>query len=124
MIELKLIFINFSSILSRHKKQYLNIFIYEHNPHILLLADHKLSVRHKFYTIFRKYKVGGRGGGTAILIKNWINRIDKIIQEKIRLFQENYYEPKLNSITKNGDMYRKVKKNLLNAKNKNIKIKK
>lgn len=114
MTKLKLIFINFSSILSRHKKQYLNIFIYEHNPHILLLAEHKLSVRHKFqlknYIIFRKDKVGGRGGGTAILVKNWIDRIDKIIQEKIRLFEENYYEPKLNSITKNGDMYRKVKK--------------
>lgn len=78
MTKLKIIFINVNSIVSRHKRHYLNIFLNEHNPDILLLAEHKLTNRHTFqlknYTIFRQDRESGRGrgGGTAILIKNWI----------------------------------------------------
>lgn len=76
MTKLKIIFVNINSIVSRQKRHYLNLFIKEHNPDILLLAEHKLNDRHKFqinnYTTFRQNRMGGRGGGTAILTKNWI----------------------------------------------------
>lgn len=75
----------------------------EHLPqNIIKLFKQKKNLRRRMYRIQDRNEYITR---TSIL-----QRLNKIIQEKIRLFEENYYEPKLNSITTNGDMYRKVKK--------------
>lgn len=70
---IKAIFINVNSIVSRHKRHYLNLFIIEHKPDVMLLAEHCLSSRHRFgiegYTLFRRDRQSGRGGGTAVLIR-------------------------------------------------------
>lgn len=76
MNKLKVIFINVNSIVSRHRRHYLHLFIEKHNPDILLIAEHKLAPRHNFhekhYNIFRQNRVDGRGGGTAIMVRRWI----------------------------------------------------
>lgn len=55
------------------KRHYLNIFIKNNKPDVLLLAEHKLSAKHNFYIngykIFRCDRVEGMGGGTAVLVK-------------------------------------------------------
>lgn len=71
---IKCIFVNVNSIVSRHRRHYLNLFLQEHSPDVLLIAEHKLSPRHKLdlvgYKTFRQDRIGGRGGGTAILTRD------------------------------------------------------
>lgn len=80
---LKCIFINVNSIVSRHKRHYLNLFLRTHRPDVLMMAEHFLNARHKLvmegYRIFRRDRVSGRGGGTAILVR------DSIFCEEISL---------------------------------------
>lgn len=70
----KCIFLNASSIVSKHKRHYLNLFLTEHKPDILLLAEHRLSPRNRLninvYTIFRQNQQGERGGCTAAFVRD------------------------------------------------------
>ena len=73
-------FINVNSLVSLHKRHFLGIFLEEHRPDLVLIAEHKLSPRHNLvfagYTIIRQNREQGHCGGTAILI-----RIDSIMSE-------------------------------------------
>lgn len=68
------IFINVASIVSRLRRHYLSLFVDEHMPDVLLLAEHKLNSRHNYdldgYTCFRQHRLRGSGGGTAVLVRN------------------------------------------------------
>lgn len=70
---LKVIFINVNSIVSKRKRHNLQYFADTNKPHILLLAEHKLSQKHNFelkgYRTYRQDRTNGRGGGTAICVK-------------------------------------------------------
>lgn len=80
---LKCIFANVNSIVSRHRRHYLNLFLSEHKPDVMLLAEHCLSPRHKLdirgYTLYRRNRQNGRGRGTAVLVR------DNIYSEEILL---------------------------------------
>lgn len=69
---LSCIFVNVNSCVSLSKRHFLNIFIAENKPDVLLLAEHKLSSNHRLevrgYSVFR-YDRTDRGGGTAVLLK-------------------------------------------------------
>lgn len=71
---IKCFFINVNSLVSRHKRHYLRLFLDQHKPDILMLAEHRLSPRHvlefRGYSVFRQNRNAGRGGGTAILIRD------------------------------------------------------
>lgn len=71
---LKMIFVNVNSIVSRHRRHYLNLFLMEHKPDVMLLAEHHLSSRHRFdvkgYKVFRRDRLSRRGGGTAVLVRD------------------------------------------------------
>lgn len=73
MIRYKCIFINLNSVISRHRRHYLQTFVNEHKPNVLMLAEHKLSEKHSLtlngYNIFRQNRDKGNGGGTAICVK-------------------------------------------------------
>lgn len=70
----KIIFINANSLVSRCKRYYLQEFLHLHRPDALLVAETKLAPLHKLgfagYEIFRQNRVGGRGGGTAVFVRN------------------------------------------------------
>lgn len=73
MTSLKCIFLNVNSLVSRQKRHYLELFVREHRPDVLLIAETKLSARHTYglqgYTVFRQDRRGGSaGGGTAICL--------------------------------------------------------
>lgn len=72
MIRLKFLFVNASSIVSRYKRHYLRLFVEEHKPDVLMIAEHHLSARHNFelrgYTVYRQDRTNRRGRGTAILL--------------------------------------------------------
>lgn len=69
---LKVIFINVNSIVSRRRRHYLQLFVERHRPDVLLIAEHRLSGRHRFllrgYTVYRQDRTGRRGGGTAVCL--------------------------------------------------------
>lgn len=71
---LRCIFLNVNSVVSIERRHYLNNFIKKHKPDILLLAEHKMSHRHKLqiegYALHRQCRVDKKGGGTAIMIKS------------------------------------------------------
>lgn len=73
MINLKSIFINVNSVVSRHKRHYLQQFVEINKPDILLLAEHKLTERHNFelrgYRSYKQYRSGQAGGGTAVFLR-------------------------------------------------------
>lgn len=80
---LKCIFINVNSIVSKYKRHYLNLFLTEHSPDVLLLAEHRLSSRHRLdikgYTIYRQDRQNGRGGGTTVLVR------DTLVCDEVKL---------------------------------------
>lgn len=67
------LFINVNSLVSKHRRHYLNLFLKHHNPDMVLIAEHKLNFRHqihfKNYNFIRNNHVEGKGGGTAICIR-------------------------------------------------------
>lgn len=71
----KCIFANVNSLVSRHKRHYLRLFLDEHRPDVMLLAEHKLSARHRIefkgYQIFLQIRPSA-GGGTAVLVRDEI----------------------------------------------------
>lgn len=71
--KIKCIFINVNSLVSKQKRHYFDIFLKKHKPDIVLIAEHKLNIRHKVefsgYNIIRQNRSTGSGGGTAICIK-------------------------------------------------------
>lgn len=79
---IKCIFINVNSIVSRHRRHYLRIFLDRHRPDILLVAEHKLSPGHRIdfagYLSYRQNRHGGRGGGTAVFVKDDI-RSERVV---------------------------------------------
>ena len=70
---IKCIFINVNSVVSRHRRHYLGLFLDKHKPDVLLMAEHGLSTRHKLdirgYLTFRQNGGDGRRG-TAILVRD------------------------------------------------------
>lgn len=70
-------FINVNSLISKHKRHYFNLFLLKHKPDIVLIAEHKLNHKHniyfKGYNFIRQDRVAGRGGGTAICVKEKYN---------------------------------------------------
>ena len=70
----KIIFINANSLVSRSKRYYLQELLHQHRPDALLVAETKLAPSHQLsfpgYEIFRQNRFGGRGGGTAVLVRN------------------------------------------------------
>lgn len=87
MINLKIIFININSLVSRQKRHYFNLFIKEQKPDIILVAEHKLNKNHNLningYNIYRQHRNGRMGGGTAIIIK------ETFISERIDINLQN-----------------------------------
>ena len=75
--QLKCAFINVNSVFSRHKRHFLKLFLHEHKPDILMIAEHKLNARNNLrldgYVTHIQNRIGCRGGGTAILINNNIH---------------------------------------------------
>lgn len=55
----------------------MNLFLARHKPDILLIAEHKLSPRHRLdfggYVTFRQNRHNGRGGGTAVVVREGIS---------------------------------------------------
>lgn len=55
---------------------FFGLFMREHDPDIMLLVEHYLSSGHRFdidgYRIFRRDRVGLRGGGTATFVRSTI----------------------------------------------------
>ena len=77
MNKIKLIFLNVNSLISCQKRHYFNLFLQTHKPDIMLVAEHKLSYRHKisfkgYNFIPQKIKAKRNGlsekGGTATAI--------------------------------------------------------
>lgn len=79
---IKCIFINVNSLVSRHRRHYLQLFLNRHKPHILLLAEHKLNSHHKLnfegYLMYRQDRINSGGGGTAVLIRDTL-RCERIV---------------------------------------------
>lgn len=77
MRPIKCIFVNVNSIVSRHRRHYLNLFTNEHRPDVLMLAEHGLNSRHNFglsgYRTFRQDRIDRGGGGTAVLVRETID---------------------------------------------------
>lgn len=73
----KIITLNVNSIISLKKRAELSIFLKENNPHVLLLCETKIKSIHKLkfnsYDIIRNDRTINCGGGTANLIKYFIN---------------------------------------------------
>lgn len=73
----KCLFINVNSLISKHKRHYFNLFLQKNKPDIVLIAEHKLSNKHKIsfrgYNFIRQDRIDGNGGGTAICIKEKYN---------------------------------------------------
>lgn len=73
MAELKTIFINVNSIISKHRRHYLQIFVDRHKQDILFIAEHHLSQKHRFelrkYKSHRQNRIGQIRGGTVIFLK-------------------------------------------------------
>lgn len=71
--KIKCIFINVNSLVSKQKRHFFNVFLTMHKPDVVLIAEHRLNIRHKLnfkgYRLLRQHRNGGVGGGTAICIK-------------------------------------------------------
>lgn len=76
MTNLRSIFLNVNSIVSKHRRHYLQLFAEQHRPDILMIAEHKLKEVHNFnlrgYQSFRQNRIGQGGGGTAVFLKDII----------------------------------------------------
>lgn len=81
MTSLKTIFINVNSVVSRQKRHYLQLFVEEHRPDVLLIAEHRLEARHTFglkgYTVYRQDRTDRQGGGTAVCLT------DRLVGERL-----------------------------------------
>ena len=74
---LKIIQLNVNSLVSRHKRHELEVFLNKHKPHIVLLNETKIKPKHKVYfqkfNFYRNDRLQNKGGGTGILIRKEIN---------------------------------------------------
>lgn len=75
MVRIKCIFINVNSLISIQKRHFFNVFLKNHNPDVVLVAEHRLSQKHRInfsgYTFIRqvcKAKSNKLKGGTATAI--------------------------------------------------------
>lgn len=75
--KLKIIQLNANSIYSKSKRHQLKQLMIKHNPDIMLISETKLNnkntVQFNGYKIYRTDRVTNNGGGTAIIIKNYID---------------------------------------------------
>lgn len=53
---IKCVFININSLVSITRRHYLQNFINQYKPEILLIAEHKLADKHNFYRGFKTFK--------------------------------------------------------------------
>lgn len=88
---LSIIEINVNSLIKLSRRYYLNTFIKQPNPDLVLLNETKLNNNHKIsfenYNIIRKDRVNSkRGGGTAILIKEFI-KYNSYTNKKLNSFK-------------------------------------
>lgn len=72
--QLKCIFANINSLVSRSKKHQFRLFLDEHRPDVVMLAEHRLSAHQNLvmegYNIFIQKRRQGPGRGTAILTRD------------------------------------------------------
>lgn len=79
--DLRVVFVNANSVVSRLKRHYLRLFLDRHSPDVMLVAEHKLNAGHRFemegYIVFAQYRRDRVGGGTAVLVRDNI-RCDRV----------------------------------------------
>lgn len=80
-------FANVNSVIRRTRRHYLKLFLDEHKPDILMIAEHCLSSHHRFeldgYIIHRQNRGNDRKRGTAIIVR------DNIHSERFRVDTPN-----------------------------------
>lgn len=75
--EMKIITINVNSLISHSKRHDVERFLKRNKPHVLLIEETKLNVKHtldfRHYSMVRVDRTNSRGGGTAVLIREGIS---------------------------------------------------
>lgn len=70
---IKCMFANVNSLVSRHKKHFLNLFLKDHRPDVMMLAEHMVPTHANLvmegYKTFLQRRIDRTGRGTAILVK-------------------------------------------------------
>ena len=78
----KCVFIYVNSVVSRHRIHYLNLFLREHRPDVMMLAEYRLNPRHNLYLsdyeIYRQDRWSRYGGGIAVIVRDALscNRVN------------------------------------------------